>query len=120
MNEKYLCQSSVKIVTIRKRLDGPELDGPEHFEKKCKKVPGDAGAAAGATAGVAAASAAAIDATTTFVVVKTMAAAEAAAATPAAAASLYQYFQVDTKGLKLNGGHFVHDNFKHLAPNPDA
>ena len=50
-----------------------------------------------------------------------MAAAEAAAATPAAAAaSLYQSFQVDTKGLKLNGGHFVHDNFKHLAPNPDA
>ena len=52
-----------------------------------------------------------------------MAAAEAAAATPAAAAaaaSLYQAFQVDTKGLKLNGGHFVHDNFKHLAPNPDA
>ena len=105
----------------RKRLDGSELDGPEHFEKNCKKVPGDAGAAAGATAGAAAAaSAAAIDATTTFVVVKTMAAAEAAAATPAAAASLYQSFQVDTKGLKLNGGHFVHDNFKHLAPNPDA
>ena len=49
-----------------------------------------------------------------------MAAAEAAAATPAAAASLYQAFQVDTKGLKLNGGHVVHDNFKHLAPNPDA
>ena len=41
----------------RKRLDGPELDGPEHFEKNCKKVPGDAGAAAGATAGAAAASA---------------------------------------------------------------
>ena len=51
-----------------------------------------------------------------------MAAAEAAAAaTPAAAAaSLYQAFHVDTKGLKLNGGHVVHDNFKHLAPNPDA
>ena len=52
-----------------------------------------------------------------------MAAAEAAAAAAApaaAAASLYQAFQVDTKGLKLNGGHFVHDNFKHLAPNPDA
>ena len=50
-----------------------------------------------------------------------MAAAEATAATPAAAAaSLYQAFRVDTKGLKLNGGHFVHDNFKHLAPNPDA
>ena len=37
-----------------------------------------------------------------------MAAAEAAAAAPAAAAaaaaaSLYQAFQVDTKGLKLNG-----------------
>ena len=42
---------------LRKRLDGPELDGPEHFEKNCKKVPGDAGAAAGATAGAAAASA---------------------------------------------------------------
>ena len=71
---------------VRKRLDGPELDGPEHFEKNCKKVPGDAGAAAGATAGAAAAaSAAAIDATTTFVVVKTMAAAEAAAAAAAPA-----------------------------------
>ena len=37
-------------------------------------------------------------------------AAEAAAATPAAAASLYQAFagfQVDTKGLNLNGGHLV-------------
>ena len=91
------------------------------LKKNGKKVPGDAGAAAGATAGAAAAaSAAAIDATTTFVVVKTMAAAEAGAATPAAAASLYQALQVDTKGLKLNGGHFVHDNFKHLAPNPDA
>ena len=78
-----------------------------------------AGAAAGAAA--AAASAAAIVFTTTNVVVASMAAAEAAAAaTPAAAASLYQSFQVDTKGLKLNGGHFVHDNFKHLAPNPDA
>ena len=50
-----------------------------------------------------------------------MAAAEpAAASSAAAAASLYQAFQVDTKGLKLNGGHFVHDNFKHLEPNPDA
>ena len=68
-----------------------------------------------AAAGVAAAaSAAAIDATTTFVVVKSMSAAEAAAATPAAA-WLYQAFQVDTKGLKLNGGHFVPDNFKRFA-----
>ena len=76
------------IYSSWKRLDGPELDGPEHFEKKCKKVPGDAGAAAGATAGAAAtASAAAIDATTTFVVVKTMAAAEAAAAAAAAPAA---------------------------------
>ena len=36
--------------------------------------------------------------------------AAAAAAAPAAAASLYQAFagfQVDTKGLKLNGGHFI-------------
>ena len=32
----------------------------------------------------------------------------------------YQSFQVDTEGLKLNEGHFVRDNFKHLAPNPDA
>ena len=51
-----------------------------------------------------------------------MAAAEAAAAAaaPAAAASLYQAFQVDTKGLKLNGGHFIHENFKRLAPSLDA
>ena len=49
-----------------------------------------------------------------------MAAAEAAAAAPAAAASLYQAFQVDTKGLKLNGGHFIHENFKLLASNSDA
>ena len=63
----------------------------------------------------------AIDATTLFVVVKTMAAAEAAAAaSPPAAASLYQAFQVDTKGLTWKGGHCVHDNFKHLASNPDA
>ena len=68
----------------------------------------------------AAASAAAIVFTTTNVVVASMPAAEVAAATPAAAASLYQSFQLETKGLKLNGGHFVHDNFKHLAPNPDA
>ena len=46
--------------------------------------------------------------------------AASAAAAAAAAASLYQAFQVDTKGLKLSGGHFVHDNFKHVAPNPDA
>ena len=70
---------------VRKILSGAELDGAEHFEKKSKEVPGDAGSAAGATAGAAAASAAAIDATTTFVVVKTMAAAEAAAAAPAVA-----------------------------------
>ena len=37
-------------------------------------------------------------------------AAAAAAAAPAAAASLYQAFQVDTEGLKLNGGHFVESN----------
>ena len=46
--------------------------------------------------------------------------AAAAAAAPAAAASLYQAFQVDTKGLKLNGGHFIHENFKLLASNSDA
>ena len=40
--------------------------------------------------------------------------AAAAAAAPAAAASLYQAFQVDTKCLKLNGGHLIHENFKHL------
>ena len=40
--------------------------------------------------------------------------AAAAAAAPAAAASLYQAFQVDTECLKLNGGHLIHENFKHL------
>ena len=41
----------------RKRLDGSELDGSEHFEKNCQNVPGAAGAAVGAAAGAAAASA---------------------------------------------------------------
>ena len=50
-----------------------------------------------------------------------MAAAEAAAAAPAAAAaSLYQAFQVDTKGLKLNGSHFIDENFNRLAPSLNA
>ena len=63
-----------------------------------------------------AASAAAIVFITTNMVVASMAAAEAAAAAaaraaaaaaPAAAASLHQAFQVNTKGLKLNVGHFI-------------
>ena len=33
-----------------KRLEGPELEGPEHFEKKYQNVPGAAGPAAGAAA----------------------------------------------------------------------
>ena len=33
-----------------KRPDGSELDGSEHFEKKCQNVPGAAGAAVGAAA----------------------------------------------------------------------
>ena len=68
------------------------------FEKDCKKVPGDAAVAAGATAGTAAAaSAAAIDATTTFVVVKTVAAAEAAAAPAVAPASPGTFLQLFSK-----------------------
>ena len=42
---------------IWKRQDGSELDGSEHFEKKCHNVPGAAGAAVGAAARAAAASA---------------------------------------------------------------
>ena len=49
-----------------------------------------------------------------------MAAAEAAAATQAAAAPLHQLFQVDTKGLTLNGGNLIHENFKLLASDPEA
>ena len=30
----------------RKRLEGPEREGPEHFEKKCQNVPGAVGASA--------------------------------------------------------------------------
>ena len=37
-------------VLTRKRLEGPELEGPEHFEKKYQNVPGAAGPAAGAAA----------------------------------------------------------------------
>ena len=44
----------------------------------------------------------------------------AAAPAAAAAASLYQAVQVDTKCLKLNAGHFIHENFKRLAPSLDA
>ena len=40
-----------------KRVYGPKLDGPEHFQKNCQNVPGAAGAAAGAAAASAAASA---------------------------------------------------------------
>ena len=57
----------------------------------------------------AAVSAANIDATTTFMVIKTNTAAEPAVA-PAEAASLYQAFQVDAKGFKLNGGHFIDES----------
>ena len=41
----------------RKGLEGPELEGPEDFEKKYQNVPGAAGPAAGAAAASAAASA---------------------------------------------------------------
>ena len=92
-----------------------------HFERNCQNVPGAAGAAAGA---VAAASAAASAVCIYYVdiggalraplyVHDKIHTAEAAAAAPAAA-SLYQAFagfQVDTKGLKLNGGHF-HQAFR--------
>ena len=40
-----------------KRLHGPELHGPEPFQRKCQNVPGAGGAAAGAATGAAAASA---------------------------------------------------------------
>ena len=46
-----------QLGVLRKRLEGPELEGPEHFEKKYQNVPGAAGPAAGAAAASAAASA---------------------------------------------------------------
>ena len=44
------CENAGESCFHRKRLEGPELEGPEHFEKKYQNVPGAAGPAAGAAA----------------------------------------------------------------------
>ena len=48
---------TTRVKSVRKRLEGPELEGPEDFEKKYQNVPGAAGPAAGAAVASAAASA---------------------------------------------------------------
>ena len=50
----YKIENTVVFNGFRKRLDGSELDGSEHFEKSCQNV---SGAAVGGAAGADAASA---------------------------------------------------------------